>query len=159
MQKEPKSDDIRVGQNLRQLRILRGVTQEQLGKALEITFQQVQKYEKGTNRVSASRMAAICRVLNCTVNDIMRGTAAEDTQVSGAQIPFPVISAQAMKFALQYDRMSTKSKRAVSALVSAIVKSDEDIDTSDIPEATEEFFQKAKLVKPQDRKLRETVTA
>jgi transcriptional regulator with XRE-family HTH domain len=48
--------DIRVGQRIRNQRVLAGMSQTDLAQALGVTFQQVQKYEKGVNRVSASRM-------------------------------------------------------------------------------------------------------
>jgi transcriptional regulator with XRE-family HTH domain len=45
-------------------RVLLGMSQEKLGEALDLTFQQVQKYEKGTNRIGASRLQQIAKVLN-----------------------------------------------------------------------------------------------
>jgi transcriptional regulator with XRE-family HTH domain len=45
-------------------RILLGMSQEKLGEAIELTFQQVQKYEKGTNRIGASRLQQIAKILN-----------------------------------------------------------------------------------------------
>jgi transcriptional regulator with XRE-family HTH domain len=53
-----------VGRRLRELRLQRGITQEALGRALALTFQQVQKYEKGQNAVSAGRLYHLARVLN-----------------------------------------------------------------------------------------------
>jgi transcriptional regulator with XRE-family HTH domain len=54
--KTPHPIDVRVGQNLRLLRTQKGLSQPTLASQLGITFQQVQKYEKGTNRISASRL-------------------------------------------------------------------------------------------------------
>lgn len=54
-------------------RIMLGVSQEKLGTALGITFQQVQKYENGTNRVSASRMQSISQVLEVSVSFFFEG--------------------------------------------------------------------------------------
>jgi transcriptional regulator with XRE-family HTH domain len=56
--------DLSVGGRVRGRRILMGMSQERLGDELGITFQQVQKYEKGANRISASRLADISRVLD-----------------------------------------------------------------------------------------------
>jgi len=50
------------------LRTLRGLTQEKLGKALGLTFQQVQKYERGTNRISASRLHQLGGILDVPVS-------------------------------------------------------------------------------------------
>jgi transcriptional regulator with XRE-family HTH domain len=62
--KNPDPIDINVGARVRMLRQIKDVSQTQLGERLGITFQQVQKYEKGTNRISASRLMAICEFLD-----------------------------------------------------------------------------------------------
>lgn len=76
MKKIPNPDDVEVGQRLRRARVNAGVSQEKLGLALGITFQQVQKYEKGVNRISASRMAAISRHLGLDATYFMKGLGA-----------------------------------------------------------------------------------
>ncbi len=63
MLSDPNPVDIHVGKRLRQRRTFVGMTQEQLGASLGITFQQIQKYERGANRIGASRLFDICRVL------------------------------------------------------------------------------------------------
>lgn len=63
MSKEPNPIDRHVGNRVRMQRILLGMSQEKLGEALGITFQQVQKYEKGVNRISASRLQQIAQIL------------------------------------------------------------------------------------------------
>ncbi|PIR31961.1 MAG: transcriptional regulator [Alphaproteobacteria bacterium CG11_big_fil_rev_8_21_14_0_20_44_7] len=60
--------DIHVGKRLRLRRTIMGMSQESLAEALGITFQQVQKYEKGINRVSASRLYEISDALNSPVS-------------------------------------------------------------------------------------------
>lgn len=60
----PHPIDIGVGSRVRGRRILRGISQQRLAENLGITFQQVQKYEKGTNRISASRLYHISKILN-----------------------------------------------------------------------------------------------
>jgi transcriptional regulator with XRE-family HTH domain len=59
----PHPVDIAVGKRVRGRRILMGLSQERLGDDLGVTFQQVQKYERGSNRISASRLYEISRVL------------------------------------------------------------------------------------------------
>ena len=59
----PDPIDVAVGLRLRTLRKSRGMSQEQLGRALGITFQQIQKYERGTNRISASMLVKSARAL------------------------------------------------------------------------------------------------
>src|ERR1041384_7946973 len=61
--KKPNPTDVHVGSRIRLRRNMLGMSQEKLGETLGITFQQIQKYEKGTNRVGASRLQAISEVL------------------------------------------------------------------------------------------------
>ena len=64
VKKIPNPIDKHVGSRVRMRRILLGMSQEKLGEALSLTFQQVQKYEKGTNRIGASRLQQISKTLN-----------------------------------------------------------------------------------------------
>jgi transcriptional regulator with XRE-family HTH domain len=65
--KEPNPIDRHVGSRVRMRRVLAGMSQEKLGDALGLTFQQVQKYEKGTNRIGASRLHQLANVLGVPV--------------------------------------------------------------------------------------------
>jgi transcriptional regulator with XRE-family HTH domain len=65
--KKPNPTDVHVGSRIRLRRNMLGMSQEKLGETLGITFQQIQKYEKGTNRVGASRLQAISEVLGVPV--------------------------------------------------------------------------------------------
>jgi len=62
--KTPNPIDVLVGSRIRMRRLLLGLSQEKLADGIGITFQQVQKYEKGANRVGASRLMAISKVLD-----------------------------------------------------------------------------------------------
>jgi len=64
----PNPIDIHVGQRLRLRRTLLGLSQEKLGEAIGITFQQLQKYERGANRISASRLFNLSQVLGVQVS-------------------------------------------------------------------------------------------
>lgn len=64
----PNPVDIYVGGRLRLRRNLLGLSQSQLGKASGLTFQQIQKYERGTNRMGASRLVQFARILDIPVN-------------------------------------------------------------------------------------------
>jgi len=66
--KKPNPIDIHVGQRVRARRTMRGMSQSKLGKAINTTFQQVQKYEHGTNRVSASRLHRLSQVLDVPIS-------------------------------------------------------------------------------------------
>src|SRR3954453_23874231 len=71
--KEPQPIDRHVGARIRHKRMMLGVSQEALGDALGVTFQQVQKYEKGMNRVGASRLQAIANFLEVPVSYFFDG--------------------------------------------------------------------------------------
>ena len=66
--KKPNPTDVHVGSRIRLRRNMLGMSQEKLGENLGITFQQIQKYEKGTNRVGASRLQAISNILGVPVS-------------------------------------------------------------------------------------------
>ena len=63
--------DIEIGKTIAFIRIAQGMSQTTLGEALGVTFQQVQKYEKGRNRVSVSALIRICKVLGVGPMDII----------------------------------------------------------------------------------------
>lgn len=65
--RDPNFIDVHVGNRIRMRRQIVGVSQEKLGEMLGITFQQVQKYEKGTNRISASRLYYTAKTLGVSV--------------------------------------------------------------------------------------------
>jgi len=67
--KTPDPCDIEVGRRVRTFRRQKGLSQGQLGDALGLTFQQVQKYEKGTNRIGAGRIQRIAEILEVPVTD------------------------------------------------------------------------------------------
>ena len=77
----PDPVDVHVGTRLRLRRNLAGLSQEQLGKASGLTFQQIQKYERGVNRMGASRLFQLARLLGVTVAYFF-----EDMSVSGTSV-------------------------------------------------------------------------
>jgi transcriptional regulator with XRE-family HTH domain len=70
--KTPNSIDRHVGSRLRMRRVLMGMSQEKLGDQLGVTFQQVQKYEKGMNRIGASRLQHASRALEVPIEFFFR---------------------------------------------------------------------------------------
>lgn len=71
--KEPNPIDKHVGSRVRMRRMMLSMSQEKLGDALGLTFQQVQKYEKGTNRIGASRLQQIALILQVPVSFFFEG--------------------------------------------------------------------------------------
>jgi len=71
--KAPNPIDKHVGSRVRMRRMMLGMSQEKLGDSLGLTFQQVQKYEKGTNRIGASRLQQISHILQVPVAFFFEG--------------------------------------------------------------------------------------
>ena len=69
----PNPIDQYVGARIRMRRIMLGMSQERLGDAIGLTFQQIQKYEKGTNRIGASRLQQVGNILNVPVEFFFEG--------------------------------------------------------------------------------------
>jgi len=83
--KAPNPIDKHVGSRVRMRRMMIGMSQEKLGEKLGITFQQIQKYEKGTNRIGASRLQQIASVLSAPVSFFFEGAPVPDAEaLSGA---------------------------------------------------------------------------
>ena len=76
----PNPVDIHVGFRLRQLRKAKGLTQAQLAEAIGVTFQQVQKYERGANRLSASKLFEAGKVLNASPTAFFEGLIDRDVK-------------------------------------------------------------------------------
>jgi transcriptional regulator with XRE-family HTH domain len=74
--KAPNPIDKHVGSRVRMRRMMLGMSQEKLGNNLGLTFQQVQKYEKGTNRIGASRLQQISHILQVPVSFFFEGAPA-----------------------------------------------------------------------------------
>jgi len=88
--KTPNPVDKYVGSRVRMRRIMLGLSQEKLGDALGLTFQQIQKYEKGTNRIGASRLHQISDILQVPVSFLFEGGPSSSTTVEGlGEAPSP----------------------------------------------------------------------
>jgi len=69
--------DIHVAQKLKEFRISAGMTQDKLGELIGVTFQQIQKYEKATNRIAVCRLFEIAQILNKPLNAFFQGLKAD----------------------------------------------------------------------------------
>lgn len=63
--------DAYIGEKVRGYRNIRNISQEELGRMLGVSFQQIQKYEKGDNRITSSRLQEIARIFECEVADLL----------------------------------------------------------------------------------------
>ena len=123
--------DIHVGSRVRLQRMLLGISQEKLGEQLGLTFQQVQKYEKGVNRIGASRLFDLSRVLNVPIDFFYedapgrepRGTTATGFAERGADsYMFEFLNTrEGLELNRAFARIADpKSRRAVLDLVRAL---------------------------------------
>ena len=88
--KAPNPIDKHVGSRVRMRRMMLSMSQEKLGDALGLTFQQVQKYEKGSNRIGASRLQQIAGILQVTVSFFFEGAPNIPGQATGmSEAPSP----------------------------------------------------------------------
>jgi len=88
---KPNPIDVHVGSRIRLRRTLLGMSQQKLGEAIGLTFQQVQKYERGTNRVGSSRMFELARVLDVAVSYFFEEMGS-DVAARGRQHAFGIAS-------------------------------------------------------------------
>jgi transcriptional regulator with XRE-family HTH domain len=110
------SIDIYAGLRLREARLLRGLNQSELGKALSqpITFQQVQKYERGTNRMSVSRLCEFADILQLPVIFFLPKSEIE---------ALPPLSLQESRLLENYRELTPDVKKAVTDLLNALRQS------------------------------------
>ena len=100
---KPNPIDVHVGSRVRLRRTLLGMSQEKLGEAIGLTFQQVQKYERGANRVGASRLYDLSRVLDVPVSYFFEEMASDVASAAEArlggmseEVPSPAYEADPM---------------------------------------------------------------
>ncbi len=121
--KMPSPIDIIVGQNIRFQKFQKGISQESLANQLGLTFQQIQKYEKGTNRTSASRLVQIASVFGIGVAELFDGTMGVNGS-TGARLTKFLESPRATELLQAFDALKNKRLRtAVIELVLQIVAS------------------------------------
>ncbi|WP_327210350.1 helix-turn-helix transcriptional regulator [Rhizobium leguminosarum] len=113
--------DVKVGTKVRHFRTLRGMSQEKLGEVVGVTFQQVQKYEKGSNRISASRLVQISHALKIDVRLFFDGI--DPPVEADADAPMEQISRLAHQAGALMDKLpNQKVKASVVALLKAVAK-------------------------------------
>lgn len=112
----PMPIDLHVGRAIRARRKLLGISQQALAEAIGLTFQQVQKYERGTNRVSASKLWDIAHTLKAGVVDFFPASA---EQLGTDAIADLEVVAN-LPFVLAVSRLGPSKRRAVEKLVAAM---------------------------------------
>jgi len=110
--KKPNQIDILVGRNVRLYRLNAKLSQTALGERIGVTFQQVQKYERGSNRVGASRLTQIATALGVPITAFFEGIKHSPTAEATADMPLDLIAdAQALKLAKAFAEISDVALR------------------------------------------------
>ena len=111
--KTPNPIDVHVGDRIRMARTERKISRIALGEALGLTLQQIQKYEKGTNRIGASRLQRICAVLEIPVSFLFEGTLGSSPGESC--MPQDIIdfmeSEEGVRFVAAFERITDRKMR------------------------------------------------
>ena len=122
--RSPLPIDVLVGQNIRICRLQKGLSQGELGRRIGVTFQQVQKYEKGANRVGASRLTQIADVLGVPIPTLFDGAPAPTHAPSPPeQSPrYLLAKPHSLRLLQGFDRIDNDATRlAVLHLVESLV--------------------------------------
>ena len=131
--KQANPIDVQVGNRVRIRRMLIGMSQERLGDLLGLTFQQVQKYEKGVNRIGAGRLFEVSRILNVPVDFFYEGVTAQLTGQPGMAEPEgapPVMefvsSGEGLQLSLAFMKIKDpKVRKRVLDLVKSLAEDEE----------------------------------
>jgi transcriptional regulator with XRE-family HTH domain len=121
--RSPLPIDVLVGQNIRICRLQKELSQGELGRRIGVTFQQVQKYEKGANRVGASRLTQIADVLGVPIPTLFDGapTAAQTSTEPTAR--FLLAKPHSLRLLQGFDRIDNDATRlAVLHLVESLIQ-------------------------------------
>ena len=113
--------DIALGAAVRIRRRTLGISQEALAEQCGVSFQQVQKYENGANRISFSRLVQIARALKCRVVDLMDVLDAPDREASGdLDLLTRMRTPGALELLAAYEQMSPEARSSLVGLLRAL---------------------------------------
>lgn len=123
----PDPVDVHAGARLRLRRLQVGMNQESLAKAIGVTFQQVQKYERGANRLSASRLYACAKTLGVPpgyfFEELSNGEGTSPGPIDGVAVGTPLMTAQALELVTILPEISPKVRGAILGLARMLAKS------------------------------------
>jgi transcriptional regulator with XRE-family HTH domain len=123
--RRPNSADTQIGQSIRAHRLIAGMSQSELAEQLGVSFQQVQKYEKGANRVGAGRLPKIAEIFNIPISALFKGHA--DTSPGkgrGSTAPVKLITdPNVIRLLTSYADITDRAiRRCLAELVDEIAK-------------------------------------
>lgn len=123
--------DLHVGKRLRHRRWMTGMTQQQLANAVGIKFQQIQKYESGANRISASRLYDLSVALDVNVSFFFEGLDADEEPATDAALkPDLFTDKETLELVRAYYALDEMPRRRLLELTKALSQSDENGQTA-----------------------------
>jgi len=131
-ERKPNPIDTHVGTRVRMRRKILGVSQEKLAEALKLTFQQVQKYERGVNRVSASKLWETSIFLNVDVGYFFEGLSGRDASTGFAESESEryaqdfLMTNEGVELASLFPQMTQKQRRRILELVRTLTDDGDD---------------------------------
>jgi transcriptional regulator with XRE-family HTH domain len=131
----PDPLDVMVGARIRIFRTHCGMSQSDLADKIGVAFQQVQKYEKGTNRVGASRLSRIAAVLGVSIGELFESSG---DKPADSKSPFRLLAGRdALRVLTAFSRMSDpRVRRAIAQLVETVADQQPTVISSIAPPAT-----------------------
>ena len=134
--RSPNRVDLHVGMRIRLRRRTIGLSQERLAEALGLTFQQVQKYERGVNRVSASKLYEIARILRAPITSFFEGLAEPETldravvrENGGADFVYDLVMTQeGLELAALFPKVDRRHRRLLVEMARSLSEASE-VDT------------------------------
>lgn len=125
----PHFVDVHVGYKVRELRLRQDMTQQSLAAKVGVQFQQIQKYERGQNRISASRLYLIAHALGVSVGHFFDGlTDQPRTDVAQGVKIQPEALHETLQLVRLYHRLDTRLRSAIYAVIQTVAQSDDRVD-------------------------------
>ena len=120
----PDPIDVHLGARLRRRRLELGLSQQDLAVAIDVTFQQVQKYERGANRLSAARLHRAARALRVPLDHFFEGLPDTGAPAGGHAPAAVTLTPQGLEMARRLAGMPPGARRALLALARAVTDPD-----------------------------------
>ena len=123
MKPRPDEIDVQVGNNLRSFRQFRELSQEELSYKLGVTMQQVQKYEKGINRISASRLYKASLALSVNIDDLYNGVNEGAAKKTNPKLGLLELDKDTIKIISTYQKIGNKKiKKQILDLIQSMTE-------------------------------------
>jgi transcriptional regulator with XRE-family HTH domain len=113
--KRPDAADVALGHRLKSLRVRRGLSQTALGEVLGVSFQQIQKYERGANRIRVSQLGRLAEALAVSAGEFL-----EIPRTEGSEIADMIDTRVARRLMNAFQSLTSRERRCLAALVEAM---------------------------------------